>query len=509
MKNSAKRLLVVYYNYDPPEKMRLAIQHHLRGLEQGTNTHQIVYHNTYSVPYWEVGAEPEAAPLSIQGIKFDAVILHNTFLCLRWTGWYFNKLKQHFDWVRRIEAPKIAIPQDEGDHAGLLDEWLFEWGVQSVLTVHHDSTNRSPLYPRLRRNARFYRCLPGYIDERSAKRIHAKLIQPTERSLDIVYRAAHLPYWFGSAGQRKHRVADSVVTHANKAGLRCNISTKERDAILGDEWLNFLASGRATIGCEGGSSVLDWCGEIRAKIQALLAAEPNLSFEAVSGRMPAGWDKYRFLTITPRHFEAIITKTCQVLVEGDYRGILRPDKHYIPIKADFSNIDEALEKLRDNDLVQEIVEQAYSDVYLSQRFTYRAFAELIETALDDLYESNNYNGGSVMSHEDQAWLALEQQLIAERHNGMLLRANAQEAAVQSAHLEEQLKSVEERSQNWQMLYEQTQEQLIMERARLDELTQNPLVMLALGVRRRKTAAILICGFLALWTLMIVVLTAIW
>ncbi len=31
------------------------------------------------------------------------------------------------------------------------------------------------------------------------------------------------------------------------------------------------------------------------------------------------------------------------MVEGDYFGVLEPNVHYIPIKADFSNLDEILD----------------------------------------------------------------------------------------------------------------------------------------------------------------------
>jgi hypothetical protein len=83
--------------------------------------------------------------------------------------------------------------------------------------------------------------------------------------------------------------------------------------------------------------------------------------------MPAGWDSYTFFAISPRHLEAVITKTAQVLVEGRYSGVLEPDRHYIPVRRDFSNLDEALERLHDLEAVEAMTERAYQDVYLSGR----------------------------------------------------------------------------------------------------------------------------------------------
>ena len=53
-------------------------------------------------------------------------------------------------------------------------------------------------------------------------------------------------------------------------------------------------------------------------------------------RCRAGWDSYAFFAISPRHLEAVVTKTAQVLVEGSYSGVLEPERHYIPVRRDFS-----------------------------------------------------------------------------------------------------------------------------------------------------------------------------
>src|SRR5215207_5550688 len=75
-----------------------------------------------------------------------------------------------------------------------------------------------------------------------------------ERGTDIVYRARHLPYWYGSHGQLKHGVGDIVAERAPAHGLSCDISTRANETILGDAWLEFLGSARATVGVESGCS---------------------------------------------------------------------------------------------------------------------------------------------------------------------------------------------------------------------------------------------------------------
>jgi hypothetical protein len=153
-----------------------------------------------------------------------------------------------------------------------------------------------------------------------------------------------------------------------------DISTRWEDTIFGDRWLDFLMSGRAVIGCESGSSVLDTRGEIQRRITGLLAEQPDLTFEEVDAQMPAGWDSYAFFAISPRHLEAVVTKTAQVLVEGTYSGVLEPERHYIPVRRDLTNLEDALERLRDVEAVEAMTERAYREVYLEGHNTLEAFA---------------------------------------------------------------------------------------------------------------------------------------
>jgi len=138
-----------------------------------------------------------------------------------------------------------------------------------------------------------------------------------------------------------------------------------------------------TIGAESGSSTLDKRGELGTMVAKWLEREPNLTFEEVDKRMPSGWDDYRFFAISPRHLEAVVTKTAQLLVEGRYSGVLEPERHYLPIKRDFSNLDEVLEQARDHERMAELTERAYEEVYLSGRYSFRRLSETIGEILTE------------------------------------------------------------------------------------------------------------------------------
>jgi hypothetical protein len=308
-----------------------------------------------------------------------------------------------------MDCIKIALPQDEYDHNEILDEWLFDWGI-SIIFSNYDESRWRILYPIMHSKAEFYKCFTGYIDD-SQFASYADKIQPMEkRPFDIVYRASKLPYWFGSHGQLKYEISEIVAKRAKQYGLYCNISTHIKDTILGNKWLDFLASGKSVIGCESGSSVIDRRGEIKTQIQNLLNKNPRLSFTELSNYMPTGWDDFHLFAISPRHFEAITTKTCQILVEGYYDGVLIPDKHYIPIKRDFSNLDEALIKLKAASYVQKIADQAYLEIGLSGLYSYKVFAKLIEQAIFKHENNNVSKSQNIIGLE-----TLERQLVRARH----------------------------------------------------------------------------------------------
>jgi hypothetical protein len=346
------RVLILFWHPKGTE-MRLAVRQHLRLLE-GRGL-QILYRNAIDpAPPWLAWTAP------------DLCILHTTFLShARW-GFSFDEYRRRFRWIAGLRCPKVALPQDEYDHAAVLDEWLLELGVTSVYSCF--GPDQWPtLYPRLSNRAALHKTLTGFIDEHAAAALAGRLVPHSQRQCDIVYRARTLPYWLGSHGQLKHRIAEVVHRRAGELGLRTDISTRPEDTIFGDQWLDFMMSGRAVIGAESGSSVLDPRGAIQRRISRLVAGQPGITFDEVDAQMPSGWDSYAFFAISPRHLEAVITKTGQVLVEGTYSGVLEPERHYIPLRRDFSNLDETLERLRDVETVEAMTERAYRDVYLSGR----------------------------------------------------------------------------------------------------------------------------------------------
>jgi len=73
--------------------------------------------------------------------------------------------------------------------------------------------------------------------------------------------------------------------------------------------------------------------------------------------------------ISSRHFEAAGTKTVQILLEGRYNDILLPDKYYIMLKKDFSNIDDVIARFKDEQYSNKMAEFTYN--YVINNHTYK------------------------------------------------------------------------------------------------------------------------------------------
>src|SRR5207248_3169827 len=106
---------------------------------------------------------------------------------------------------------------------------------------------------------------------------------------------------------------------------------------------------------------------------------PEASFEELHARFFASptVDYVSGKALSSRHFEAIGTKTCQLLLEGHYNGILEPETHYIAVKKDLSDLDEAVERFRDASYREQIVERAFQHALGSHTYAHR-----VRTLLD-------------------------------------------------------------------------------------------------------------------------------
>ena len=127
--------------------------------------------------------------------------------------------------------------------------------------------------------------------------------------------------------------------------------------------------------------MLDLDGSFKRRTEEYLAEHPDAGFDEVERNCFPGEDgKLALFAISPRHLEACATRTCQVLIEGDYSGVLEADRHYLSLSPDFSNLEQVLGEMSRDERRAEITEAAYRDVVASGRFGYEGFVRDVERA---------------------------------------------------------------------------------------------------------------------------------
>jgi glycosyltransferase involved in cell wall biosynthesis len=332
--------------------------------------------------YHYLNLAARAAPDWLRRIRFDAVIFHNSFLGQRWTPELFEDAVARARPLKELGGTRIALPQDEFLRADLLSEFIEEFGVDSVLSVSPES-EWPKIYPGVDRDrVRFGRVLTGYLEESTIARIDRIVAAAGGRPIDVGYRSMPGAFWLGSHGMLKRWVAEQVERAARTRGMRTDVSTEVSDVLFGDDWFRFLAASKCIPGVEGGASLLDRDGALKDCTERYLIEHPGAPFEDVERHCFPGRDgELALFAASPRHLEACATRTCQLLVEGEYSGVLEAGRHYLALRRDLSNLDEVLDLAQREDVRDAITEAAYSDVVGSGRYTYAAFVAKVEEAI--------------------------------------------------------------------------------------------------------------------------------
>lgn len=313
-------------------------------------------------------------------IDFDLVIFHQSFTAPWETEESYRNKVRIVASVLKKNTLKVAFFQDEFFQTNLTVFLINHLKITHVFTVAPKSEIKK-IYHGLSHKVIFHQTLTGYISDEKIEKIQK--LSHTTRTIDIGYRTAwNNAYVLGSFGLNKKLLSEVFFKKSKNKRLNIDVSSHQKDMYLGDSWFKFLLQCKYVLGVESGSSMLDRNGSIAKRIQAYLMKNPGASFQDVKARCFSKEDgNLKLCGMSPRHLEACITKTCQLLVEGKYNGILKAWKHYIPIKKDFSNLDKIIQIVKKDTLRDSITKRAYHDIVESKKYSYQMFiAEFYKTA---------------------------------------------------------------------------------------------------------------------------------
>ena len=298
--------------------------------------------------------------------EFDVVVLHYSVFVL--SEEYLNpEFKQK---LRNFRGLKIQFIQDDYRRVDEMAAAARDLGVQVLFTLYPKDKIPQVWTPRLPK-VECCATLAGYVPD-NILRLSTPPI--AERTLDVGYRGRSLPYWLGDLGQEKGWITREFQEHVRGFGLTHDVSSREEDRIYGRAWSRFITSCKTMLGTESGSSITDFDGSIQSRTEAYLKAHPGATYEEVRAALLEPHEgNCTINTISPRAFESAALRTAMVLFPGEYSGVLKPWRHYIPLEKDFSNFPEVVRKIRDHEFLQELVDRTYDDLIASGEYSYRSF----------------------------------------------------------------------------------------------------------------------------------------
>lgn len=339
------RLLIIADDLHPAN----VVQDHIRSFVE-FSYHQVSVVNTRSVKC----PDPDAT------LNFDAILIHYSIFVIAET--YLSAAWQKL--ISTFPGPVVAIHEDEYQNINAFTQKFSDLGVQAVFSCLDSKDTLRRVYGNsaLLHDTLFFSCLPGYV----APALLFTLPDPPPilgRPFDIIYRGRTLSPELGRFAQEKRLIGEQVLATAPANELVCDISSAEEDRIYGSEWTRFLRSGKAMLGVEGGASIFDWDGSIKEAVVSYRLTHPCADFEDIWQKVLAQHEgNIQFRTITPKFFEAIAARTALVLYPGEYSGVLIPDRHFIPLARDGSNMGDVVAKLKDMPYLQAMADRTYEEV---------------------------------------------------------------------------------------------------------------------------------------------------
>jgi hypothetical protein len=240
--------------------------------------------------------------------------------------------------------------------------------------------------PRIQARAEIIPALTGYIDDQEIERVRLFARPFGERSIDVGYRARDLPPQFGRHSRVKAELGKrfAAAAHARGRSLRIDTSNRPEDMLFGDRWLELLGDSRFTLGCEGGSSVVDPRGHIVDAISAYVAEHPNASYEDVEAACFQGQNRTPPLSaVSPRLFEVAAARSAQILVCAAYLPELIPGEHYLSLEPDHSNAEAVLDALSDWASAERMADAFYEAVIAGPRYRYSTHAREVIAKIEE------------------------------------------------------------------------------------------------------------------------------
>lgn len=318
--------------------------------------------------------------------RFDGIVIHNS------VAYNIDNLKSLDALMpkkfKQYGGVKILMKQDENYRCIETADHIAETGYDIIFTCLPDNVVES-VYPSSKiGRPHFERMLTGYV----TPKLRSIPFDTNDRPIDIGYRGSTQPLSFGRLAFEKRKIGDDVRRLLAGTDLRLDISSRWEDRFGGDAWFDFLRSCKAILGTESGASIFDLGGDLEKRCRDIEGKigqfrDDHEYAESYLNRLAGFEGNIYYNQISPRHFEAIASGALQILYEGNYSGILRPDRHFFPLKRDYSNLAQAVEIVRDDSLRGRMVTAAYNEILLNKEYWIETFVHRFDRCAETALKS--------------------------------------------------------------------------------------------------------------------------
>jgi hypothetical protein len=329
-----------------------------------------VYRSTnYDVEYVHV---IQGAVIDFDFSPYD-VVFHNYCARLCFEGYVSASYRAA---LRVFRGLKVLAVQDEYDETNRLKEAILDLRFDIVLTCVPQASIEYVYPSREFSHIKFITVYTGYAPDDAAS-LQAPIKPLKDRRVILGYRGRDIGGRYGQLAFDKYEIGRRMKELCIERGITHDIAMDAKSRIYGLAWFDFLGDCRAMLGTESGSNVFDFDGSIMKSFRELsgsLGRPANCEEFAKAEPVVAVRERgINMAQISPRVFECAMMRTPMVLFEGGYSGVIEPHEHYVPLRKDFSNAVEVLERLQDIEALEAMTERAYRHLIASDRFTYRAF----------------------------------------------------------------------------------------------------------------------------------------
>lgn len=329
-------------------------------------------YSSHRIHYYDM----DSGPLDFDLEPYDCIVFNYCF----WARCLAVPPKFR-DRVASFSGLKIAILQDEYEYFLWHEKTLIALGVNTIVTCVPEAHWRDVFQDEAFRRVTFINALTGYVPDSLLNLPTPKPLAVREWALG--YRSRPVPYTYGRLTQEKLLIGQRMKQLCAERGVSANIEVTEESRIYGRAWPEFIGNCSAVLGTESGSNFFDFDGSIKPAIEAYLKEHPDADFESVHERFLKGYDDAIHMNqVSPRIFEAIAMRTGLVLFEGNYSGVVRPWDHFIPLKKDFSNVDDVFAALADLPGLEAMIDRAFGDVIASGKYHFRTFIAMLDTHIE-------------------------------------------------------------------------------------------------------------------------------